>query len=81
MVGAWYREFVPDFASLTAPLRSLTRKGRRILWSSECNRCFRLVSAPVLALLIGDSRFIPDLDASDLCVGAVYLSCRAERNG
>ena len=72
---AWYREFVPDFATLTAPLHSLTRKGQRFLWSTECNRSFlelrdRLFSAPVLALPIDDGRFILDVDASDLSVVA-----------
>ena len=73
---AWYREFVPHFATLTAPLYSFTRKGQRFLWSTECNRSFlelrdRLVSAPVLALPIDDGRFILDVDASDLSVSAV----------
>ena len=73
---AWYREFVPDFATLTAPPRSLTRKGQLFLWSTECNRSFlelrdRLFSAPVLTLPINDGRFILDVDASDLSVGAV----------
>ena len=73
---AWYREFVPDFATLTPPLHSLTRKGQRFLWSTDCNRSFlelrdRLVSVPVLALPIDDGRFILEVDASDLSVGAV----------
>ena len=67
-----------NFATLTALLHSLTRKGERFLWSTECNRSFlklhdRLVSAPVLALPIDDGRFILDVDASDLSLGA-FLS-------
>ena len=73
---AWYREFVPDFATLMAPLHSLTRKGQRFLWSTEWIRSFlelrdRLVSAPVLAQPIDNGRFILDVDASYLSVGAV----------
>ena len=83
---AWYHEFVPNFATIPAPLHSVTRKGQRFLWSTECNRSFlelrdRLVSAPVLALPIDDGRFILDVDASDISVGAVLsqLQGRKER--
>ena len=82
---AWHREFVPDFATLTAPLHSLTRKGQRFLWSTECNRSLlelrdRLVSAPVLALSIDDGKFILDVDASDLSVGAVLSRLQGEKD-
>ena len=83
---AFYREFVPNFATLKAPLHSLIRKGQRFLWSTECNRSFlelrdRLVSAPVLALLIVDGRFSSMLRLPIFRLALFCLSYRAERNG
>ena len=80
---AWYRKFVPDFATLTAPLHSqgtavpvVNRVQPVLLGTSR-----RLVSAPVLALPVDDGRFILDVDASDLSVGAVLSQLQAKRNG
>ncbi|CAH8599440.1 unnamed protein product [Schistosoma rodhaini] len=78
-LASYYRRFVRDFASLAAPLHRLTHKGRKFLWTTECQQAFdalktRLSSPPILAVpdtSASGGEFILDTDASSSAIGAV----------
>lgn len=72
----YYRKFVPDFATLAAPLFHLEEKGCNFVWSKDCQQSFdilkqALCKAPVLAFPNFDLPFILDTDASTTGVAAV----------
>lgn len=75
---SWYRRFVPDFSTLISPLTALLRKGKKFLWTPECEASFRkikecLVQAPVLNCPDYDLPFVIQCDASGYGLGAVLL--------
>jgi len=78
LVG-WYRRFIPDFSTLTAPITALMqgkRKSNPIEWTSDAEASFneikkRLSSAPVMAAPDFAREFIVQTDASNTGVGAV----------
>ena len=70
------RKFIPDFATLAAPLFQLEEKGRNFVWSDNCQKSFdtlkqALCEAPVLAFSRFDLPFVLDTDASATGVAAV----------
>ncbi|XP_057830950.2 uncharacterized mitochondrial protein AtMg00860-like [Cryptomeria japonica] len=55
LVG-YYHIFVQDFLSISQPITSLHRKGKKFVWSDQCEMVFRilkehLTSAPILAVV------------------------------
>ena len=75
-LAGYYRRFIPNFASLSAPLVSLTKKNSRFHWGTQEQNASQLLqqllcSAPVLAYPQFDKHFILQTDASDLGLGAV----------
>eukprot|EP00731_Ephydatia_muelleri_P001970 Em0001g1970a len=81
----YYRRFIPDFASLAAPLTDLTRKcaPMRVSWSNECEQAFKslkgcLCSDPVLRSPNFEKQFILQTDASNRGIGAVLNQCDEE---
>eukprot|EP00731_Ephydatia_muelleri_P034136 Em0048g12a len=81
----YYRRFIPDFASLAAPLTDLTRKcaPTRVSWSNECEQAFTslkgcLCSDPVLRSPNFEKQFILQTDASNRGIGAVLSQCDEE---
>ncbi|XP_071051474.1 uncharacterized protein [Onthophagus taurus] len=73
---SWYRKFVPQFSTYTAPITDLLRKNRKFVWSPECEDSFRvlkekLISAPILSCPDFDRPFILQTDASGYGIGAV----------
>lgn len=73
---SWYRRFVPEFASIVAPLSALTKKNRKFVWTSECEESFRkikerLVEAPILSCPDYSLPFSVQTDASAYGIGAV----------
>ena len=77
-LAGYYRRFIPDYATIAAPLTELIRKyePERISWSEGCNRAFcelkgRLLSYPVLRNVNFSLPFTLQVDASDVGVGAV----------
>ena len=77
-LAGYYRRFIPDYATIAAPLNELIRKyePERISWSEGCNRAFcelkgRLLSYPVLRNVNFSLPFTLQVDASDVGVGAV----------
>ena len=82
----YYRRFIPDYATLAAPLTDLTRKSAssKVEWTAHCDRAFqelkqRLCMAPVLQSPDFSRPFVLQTDASDRGVGAV-LAQRDENN-
>ncbi|GFN91149.1 reverse transcriptase [Plakobranchus ocellatus] len=79
----YYRHFIADFASISAPLSDLLRKGtpEKVQWTPRCDQSLaeikRLFSSPPI-LIIPDMQdtFIVRSDASDFGVGAVLLQDR-----
>lgn len=75
-LASWYRRFVPNFSTITAPLTALTRKNKQFVWDSDCEDALtkikeHLVSAPVLACPNFDLPFVIQTDASDYGLGAI----------
>ena len=74
--AGYYREFVPNYADIAAPLNTASQKGERFRWTAECEEAFlsikrKLMNAPILAFPWLDVPFILDTDASDRGLGAV----------
>ena len=72
----FYRRFVRDFAKLSKPLSSLTRKDTPFVWSTACTKAFEqlksyFVSSPVLAHYHPERTTIVETDASDYAVAAI----------
>ena len=79
-LAGYYRKFIPHYASLTAPLSDLTKKGApaTVQWKGELEASFTelkylMCSAPVLRLPDFQKEFIFCTDASDTGLGAVLL--------
>lgn len=73
---SWYRKFVPNFSCLINPLTNLTKKGKKFVWSSECDKSFAtlkdcLINPPILACPSFEHPFILQCDASSYGLGAV----------
>ena len=77
-ITSYYRKFIPEYATLTAPLTDLTRKTspKRVLWNERCDSAFamlkhHLCSSPVLRNPDFDRPFVLQTEASDRGVSAV----------
>ena len=77
-----YRRYVPDFATLSAPLTDLVkdsgRSGKALVWTPKCANALEniqriLSSFPVLLLLRLDTPLVLRTDASSVGIGAVLL--------
>ena len=74
--ATYYRRFVPQFASIAAPLNRLSEKYAVFQWNDECEEAFqllkaKLISPPTLAYPDVNRQFILDTDASNVAMGAV----------
>lgn len=75
-ITSWYRRFIPNMATLVAPITNLLRKGINFKWSAECGAAFHkvkecLVSSPVISCPDFSKPFTIQTDASDYGLGAV----------
>ncbi|KAM4064779.1 Pol [Hirsutella rhossiliensis] len=66
----YYRQFIPRFSNIAAPLTALTKKDAVFAWSKECDKAFEelkalLTSAPVLAQWDPDRETIVETDSSE----------------
>ena len=79
----YYRQCIPNYATLAQPLTELTRKRRRFDWSSKCQTAFDTLKKALVSDIVRYPRI--DLpyklytDASDLCVGAIL--CQTHEDG
>ena len=83
----YYRKFIPDYATLAAPLTDLTRKTKpnQVAWTPECAAAFdqlkdSLCVSPVLKSPDWNKPFVLQTDASDRGVGAVLSQSEDDGN-
>lgn len=82
MVG-WYRRFIPNFSSITAPISELLKKNKlSFKWTDEAQNAFvqvrsALTSEPVLTTPKYDLPFFIQTDASDIGLGAVLFQVKS----
>ena len=76
----YYRKFIPNFSTVSAPLTDLTKKGKpmKVRWEPEHEDAFRslislLGKSPILCLPNFDKNFVVRTDASETGIGAVLL--------
>ena len=79
LVG-YYRNYIPNFAAISAPLTDLTKKGKanNVEWGDAQENAFitlkqMLMNEPILQLPDLTKRFILQTDASNKGIGAVLL--------
>ena len=77
-ITGYYRRFIPNYASVAAPLTDLTRKAapNKVVWDEKCGHAFNelkdcLCQQPVLRSPDFEKDVILQTDASDRGVGAV----------
>ncbi|KAK3889124.1 hypothetical protein Pcinc_006866 [Petrolisthes cinctipes] len=80
----YYRRFVKDFASITAPLHKLLGKRQKFEWNAMTQKAFdelkqALVSSPVLPYPDQSQPFILDCDASNHGIGGVLSQKKGDQ--
>ena len=75
-LAGFYRQFVPHYAELAAPLTDLLKKNAPFIWGRQQDRAFEalkmaLASPPVLAEADPTKPFVVTTDASDVGCGVV----------
>jgi hypothetical protein len=75
-LASYYRRFIENFASITAPLNKLLKKDEPFNWTSECQHAFEflknaLITAPILSYPDFEKPFILYTDASYNGLGAI----------
>ncbi|KAK7481822.1 hypothetical protein BaRGS_00026969 [Batillaria attramentaria] len=80
---SFYRNFIPHFSAIAAPLSDLTKKTKpnTVVWTQECEEAFvalknALVNKPVLHTPDMSLPFVLQTDASDTGLGAVLLQVK-----
>ena len=84
-LASYYRKFIPNFATVAAPLTNLTKKGSKFVWATPQQSAFstlkrHLCSAPVLLYPHLDKEFVLQTDASDCGLGAVLAQKDSQGN-
>jgi hypothetical protein len=76
----FYREYMPSYSTIAAPLTDLTRKGQpqKVIWNDAAEKAYRVLKAmitrkPVLRLPDQRKEFYLRTDASDVGVGATLM--------
>lgn len=84
-MAGWYRRFIKEFATSTAPITDLLKKSKaKFTWTEEANTAFlelkaALISAPVLANPNYEQPFCVQTDASDTGMGAVLVQGQGDK--
>ena len=74
--ASYYRRFIPNFASIAAPLSDALRKDQDFQWTPEMDKAVQklklaMTTAPVLMIADPNKKFVVKTDASNAAVGAV----------
>lgn len=82
-LAGWYRRFIPNFSTITAPLTEITKKGRKFEWNESADKAMAeikkiLVSAPILSNPDYEKPFVIQTDASDIGMGGVLVQGEGE---
>ena len=69
-------QFIPDYATITAPLRELTKKNTQFQWSKACQEAYDklkvvLTSSPVVSYFDANKESIVLVDASPVGLSAI----------
>jgi hypothetical protein len=77
-LAGFYRKYIPHFASLSACLTDLLKKGAKWIGNDDREKAFldiksRLASRPILVPPDYSKQFIVAVDSSDLALGATLL--------
>ena len=79
-LAGYYRDFIPNFAAIAAPLSDLTRKGQpnKVVWGEAQEKAYQSIKAlltkePVLRLPDPGKTYFLQTDASDSGIGAVLM--------
>jgi len=79
-LAGYYRDFIPNFAAVAAPLSDLTRKGQpsKVEWGDAQEKAYRTIkilptSDPILRLPDPEKTFVLRTDASNYGIGAVLI--------
>ena len=77
-LASYYRRFVSNLSKIAHPITSLQRKGKKFVWSKECELAFQklkecLTSAPILAVPDSTKEFVVCIDASLDGIGVVLM--------
>lgn len=75
LVG-YYRRFIPNFSTISAPLTNLTKKDVQFIWGPEQETSFeelkrKMITAPVLKIPDFDRPFVVTTDASAVAVAGI----------
>ena len=86
VLAGYYRDFIPNFAAVAAPLSDLTRKEQpsKVEWGDAQEKAFQtikilLASDPILRLPDPEKTFVLLTDASDYRIGAVLMQEHGDR--
>ncbi|KAL0830207.1 hypothetical protein ABMA28_003662 [Loxostege sticticalis] len=82
-LAGYFRRYIKDYASLTAPIAHLTRKDAKFAWTPECeairkNIIQHLTSEPVLAIFDPNLPTEVHTDASAIGYGAILLQVHSD---
>ena len=77
-LASFYRRFIKNFSTITAPLNELVKKNVGFIWGDAQEHAFnelkdKLCNAPLLALLNFDKTFEIEYDASGIGIIAVLM--------
>ena len=85
-LAGYYRDFIPNFAAIAAPLSDLTQKGQlnKVEWSEAQEKAYQtiksyLTSEPILRLPNPAKTYFLRTDASNNGIGAVLMQRHEEK--
>ncbi len=77
-LAGYYRKFIPRYSELTAFLTDLLGKGKKFVWTPQCDVSFEeikvlMTSSPVLFIANFEQPFFIFVDASDVAVASILM--------